>query len=140
MLFNRHLFVIVFSIFFIGVIVWWQNPSAAVSAMASGDYSSNPYSTVKNYWKRLDYRQFDLALEMIGESAKNDHAALQRQLSANPFLSIQKLEIADTPLEHTFEVKTVMGSVIDPKTESTYIVNVDHSDKGWVIASIKRLD
>lgn len=137
MLFSRHLTIIVFSVFFIGAIIWWQEPETAVSAMARGEYNTNPYSIVKNYWQRMDHRQFELALEMTGPEARNDHLAIQEQLSANPFLSIQKINIELTSEQNMFLVETTLGSSIDEKKRIAYLVLVEQAPGGWKITSLK---
>ena len=119
MLFNRHFFIIVFSVLFIGMIFWWQKPEAAASAMSRGEYTFNSYSLVKNYWKRLDYRQFELASEMTTLKA-----------------SIQKVSIELTTKKNIFLAKITLGSVIDKKQENDYLVNVEQTEKGWLITSI----
>lgn len=139
MLFNRHFIIIVFSISFIGMIFWWQKPDTAVSAMARAEYNSNPYSIVKNYWKRLDYRQFELALEMTEVKASRDHAKIERLLTENPLLSIQKTIIQVTPEENTFMVKTTFGSLVNEKQEINYLVRVEQTKKGWLISSIEAI-
>lgn len=137
MFLNRHLVILLFSVLFIGVIFWWEEPETAVSAMARGEYTSNPYSIVKNYWKRLDYRQFDLALEMTDESARKDHAKIQQMLTENPFLSIQKTNIQVTSEKDTFLVENTLGSSIDQRKEINYVVKVEQTSGGWRISSLK---
>jgi len=136
MLFNRHLFIIMFSVFFIGVIFWWQKPAATVSAMAGGEYYANPYSLVNTYWKRLDYRQFNLAEDMIAGSASQEHNRLQKKLTDNPLLSIQKVEIHNTLEKNILAVKITIGSVIDKKEEINYLISAGQSDRGLIITSL----
>jgi hypothetical protein len=136
MFLNRHFFVIVFSVLFIGIILWWQNPETAALAMSRGEYNSNSYNVIKNYWKRLDYRQFELASEMITQNARKDHADLENLLTQNSLLSIQKVGIELTSKENEFLVKATLGSVIDQKQEINYLVNVEQTEKGWLITSI----
>lgn len=136
MLFNRHFFIIVFSIFLIGIIFWWQSPDTAISAMAKGEYIANPYNTVKNYWKRLDYRQFDLAFEMTSDTARADHINLVKLLTENSLLSIQKVEIEMGNEPNLFVVKTSYGSIINPKKEINYLINLEKAQEGWLITSI----
>lgn len=139
MLFNRHFFIIGFSVLFIGMIFWWQSPQTTVSAMAGGEYTSSPYSIVKNYWEKMDYRQFELALEMTALPAGEDHTAIEKLLTNNPFLSIQKTNIEGTPEENTFLVKITLGSVMDQKQEVDYLVRVERAQKGWLITSLKAI-
>ena len=139
MLFNRHFYFLILSVFFIGIIFWWQTPENAVSAMVKGDQSSNPYTVVGNYWKRMDYRQFDLALEMMSENAKNEHVYLEEILTANPFLSIQSV-ICDTELkQNEMIVKIIFGSAIDEKKQANYAFKLERIDGDWLISSIKPL-
>ncbi|HHV64742.1 MAG TPA: hypothetical protein GXX46_06700 [Peptococcaceae bacterium] len=137
MLFNRHLIIFAFSVLFLGIIFWWQKPEVTVSAMARGEYISNPYSIVKNYWKRMDYRQLDLASGMTALEAQAEHATLANLFKTNPFLSIQKTTIETTPTENTFLVKLILGSVIDEKKETNYLVKVEPINGEWLITSIK---
>jgi hypothetical protein len=136
MLFNRRFFIIVFSVLFIGMIFWWQKPEAAASAMSRGEYTFNSYSLVKNYWKRLDYRQFELASEMTTLKARRDHVDLEKLLTEKPLLSIQKVSIELTTKKNIFLAKITLGSVIDKKQENDYLVNVEQTEKGWLITSI----
>lgn len=137
MLFNRHLVIIMFSVLFIGVVFWWQNPSVAITAMSKSDYAWNSYTAVKNYWKRIDDRQFDLAKGLVAQQAIEEHNAIQNRLKENPLLRIQKVEIESALEAHTYSCKVTIGSIIDSRQEHTYLTNVDKSDKGWVITSIK---
>ena len=137
MLFNRHLFIITFSIFFIGVIFWWQNPNIAVTAMTKSDFAWNSYTAVKSYWTRLDNRQFDLARALISEDAVEAHNGIEGRLDENPFLSIQKLEILKTSEAHKYICVVTTGSVIEAKEEKTYYIDVQASEKGWIISSIQ---
>lgn len=137
MLFNRHFIIMSLSIFLIGVIFWWQNPTVAITAMSQSDYSWNSYTAVKSYWKRMDNRQFDLARELVTEEAVDDHNAIQQKLMASPLLSIQKVEINNTQEADTYICNVSSGSVIDNREEGEYLINVQTSDKGWFITSIK---
>lgn len=139
MLFNRHLFIITFSIFFIGVIFWWQNPNIAVTAMTKGDFAWNSYTAVKSYWTRLDNRQFDLAEALITPEAAEAHNSLQARFDEDPFLSIQKIEVENTYKADSFICKVTMGSVIEDRKEHTYSIDVNASEKGWRISSIKKI-
>ena len=137
MLFNRHLFIITFSVFFIGVIFWWQNPNIAVTAMTKGDFAWNSYTAVKSYWTRLDNRQFDLARALISEDAVEAHTVIEERLDENPFLSIQRLQILNTSEADRYVCKVTMGSAIDEKEEQAYYIDVQASEKGWIISSIQ---
>jgi hypothetical protein len=105
--------------------------------MARGEYISNPYSVVKNYWKRMDYRQLDLASGMTALEAKDNHAIMAKLLTENPFLSIQKTVIENTSDENTFLVKLVLGSVIDEKQELDFVVRLEAINGEWLITSMK---
>jgi len=139
MLFNRHFFIICFSVFLIGVIFWWQKPVGAVSAMSGGEVRTNPYHTVKNYWKRLDYRQFDFAREMVAATAILEHQQLEKILQDNPLLSIQKVDINNTQDNSIFNVKITSGSVIDTQKEVLYQIGVGQSDQKFMITSIQEI-
>lgn len=137
MLFNRHFIIMSLSIFLIGVIFWWQNPSVAITAMSQSDYSWNSYTAVKSYWKRMDNRQFDLARELVIKEAMDDHNAIQQKFNVSPLLSIQKVEIENTQEANTYICNLRLGSVIDEREEVTYLLNVQVLEKGWFITSLK---
>ena len=137
MLFNRHLVIMAFSILFIGVIFWWQNPTVAITAMSKSDYAWSSYAAVKSYWKRVEDKQFDLAKGLVGEGAVNEHYDIEERLSENPLVSIQRVMIESTNDAHTYISKVNIGSVIDNREERTYLVNVEASEKGWIITSLK---
>jgi len=136
MLFNRHFTIIVLSILFIGVVFWWQKPDTTVSAMAGGEYSSNSYIVVKNYFKKMDYRQFDLAAGMTTVNSEQETADLKKMLNDNPFLSIQKITVMNTD-ENTFIAEIVLGSSIDEQQTVSYQIDVISTENGWLINSIK---
>ncbi len=136
MLLSRHFVIMVVSVVCIGAVFWWQRPDTAVSAMAGGQYSSNSYSVVKNYFKRMDYRQFDLTEKMTAATAKEESAALQKQLEDNPFLSIQSVDIKNIN-NNTFLVKIYLGSAIDEKRQITYEVKVISNEEGYLITNIR---
>ncbi len=136
MLLNRHFFIMAFSIFFIGVIFWWQNPVASVSAMAGGESYTDPYVMVKTYCKRLDYRQFDLAREMVAPTALPEHRMLEKELKETPFLSIQKVDINNAHKDKLW-LKLTTGSVIDQRKEVNYVISFGQSERGLLITSIK---
>ncbi|RNC29734.1 MAG: hypothetical protein AWM53_00351 [Candidatus Dichloromethanomonas elyunquensis] len=139
MLMNRHFFIILFSIFFIGVIFWWQKPVTAVSAMAGADYHGDPYQMIKSYWRRMDYRQFNLTREMISDTALERHYQIQKNLTDNPLLSIRNVDIEATMEKNTLLARVTSGSVIDPKTEVSYLMHVGESPQGFLITSIKTI-
>lgn len=139
MLFNRHFIIMSLSIFLIGVIFWWQNPSVTITAMSQSDYSWNSYTAVKSYWKRMDNRQYDLARALVTEEAIDGHNAIQDKLKESPLLSIQKVEIENTQEADTYICNVRLGSVIDDREEGTYLINVQTSDKGWFITSLKAI-
>lgn len=137
MLYSRNLIFIILSLMFIGAIVWWQNPQTAISAMAHGNYSPNSYSTVKNYFKYMDLRQFDLAQDLIADEARNEHKEIEAKLSGNPFLSIQKVQINNIPEEENlFYVQVFYGSVVEGKQVINYRIKVGSTEKGRVITSM----
>lgn len=136
MLYSRNLFFIIISMLFIGAIVWWQNPQTAVSAMANSNYSQNSYSTVKNYFKYLDLRQFDMAQGLIADNITSEHMDIESELSNNPFLSIQKVQIDQISEENSFNVRVFYGSVVEGKKVINYRINVDFTERGWVITSL----
>ncbi len=136
MLFNRHFIIMSLSIFLIGVIFWWQNPSVAITAISQSDYSWNSYAAVKSYWKRMENRQFDLARSLVTKEAMDDHNAIQQKFNESPLLSIQKVEIENTQEDDTYICNVRLGSVIDDKEEGAYLLNVQILDKGWFITSI----
>lgn len=139
MLFNRHFIIMSLSIFLIGVIFWWQNPSVAITAMSQSDYSWNSYTAVKSYWKRMDNRQYDLARALVTKEAIDGHNAIQDKLKESPLLSIQKVEIENTQEADTYICNVRLGSVIDDREEGAYLINVQISDKGWFITSLKAI-
>ncbi|NLI93646.1 MAG: hypothetical protein GX434_16075 [Peptococcaceae bacterium] len=139
MLMNRHFFMILFSIFFIGIIFWWQKPVAAVSAMAGMNDYADPYQVVKNYWTKMDYRQFDLTREMVTDSALEQHYKIQKVLMDHPLLSIRNVEIEATMQNNTLLARVTSGSVIDQKNEASYLMSVGKSSQGFRITSIKTI-
>jgi hypothetical protein len=139
MLMNRHFFVVIFSIFFIGVIFWWQKPVTAVSAMAGAGYQTDPYQIVKSYWTKMDYRQFDLSRKMVAATALAQHDQLQKELTDNPFLSIQKVVIENAPAGNACLAKVTTGSAIDPQKEVDYLMNVGKTANGTLITSIQAI-
>ncbi len=139
MLFNRHFIIMSLSIFLIGVIFWWQNPSVAITAMSQSDYSWNSYTAVKSYWKRMENRQFDLARELVTQEAIDDHNTIQQKINESTLLSIQKVEINNTQETDTYICKVRLGSVIDDREDIKYLISVQTSGKGWFISSLKAI-
>ena len=136
MLLNRHFYFLILSVFFIGIIFSWQTPGNSVSAMVKGEQSSNPYAVVKNYWKRMDYRQFDLASELLSEKANKEHVYLEKVLTDNPFLSIQRVD-CETGLNQDEMIVTVLyGSTIDQKQQINYLFKFKYSEGRWLISSL----
>jgi hypothetical protein len=128
MLLNRHFFILVCSIFFIGVIVWWQNPDTAVSAMANGQSYANPKAVIEEYWEKLDYRQFDLASALTSRQAEATNNILQQMFQDNPFLSVQNVEIQNTSAQNSYFVEITTGSSIDQRKVLTYQITVEQQD------------
>jgi len=136
MLLNRHFFILVCSIFFIGVIVWWQNPDTAVSAMANGQSYANPNAVIEEYWEKLDYRQFDLASALISRQAEATNSILQQMFRDNPFLSVQNVEIQNTSAQNSYFVEITTGSSIDQRKVLAYQITVEQQDNGLKIVEI----
>lgn len=136
---NRHFFILTFCVVFIGILFWWQTPAATVTAMAKGESIAKPYNIVKNYWNKLDYRQFHLAEELTAKGAQGDHASMEKIFTENPLLSLQKIDIELTPEHNTFLVKTSYGSLITHKQECNYAVKVDLIEGKYLISSIKTI-
>jgi hypothetical protein len=139
MFLNRHLYILLLSIAFIGIVVWSQRPANVVTAMAGGDCSHNSCDIVKQYFQRMDYRQFDSARKMLAQNAPEDVRQLEKTLADNPFLSIQKIEIQPADDGSLF-VKITYGSAIDPRETVNYRVEVSQADSGLLITSLKRSD
>lgn len=136
MLFNRHLIILVFSVFFIGVIVWWQKPDTAVFAMANGDDAVHADTIIKNYWERLDYRQMNLADAMTAETALGEHETLAKMFEENPFLSVQDYQIEKTAMPSVYVVTVSLGSAIDKRQEHTYQMQIEKWNNKWMITGI----
>jgi len=139
MLFNRYFFIFVFSILFLGVVFWWQSPGTAVSAMATGENKSDSYGVVKTFFQRIDYRQFDLADNLTTLAAKKDIADLEKRLRENPFLSIQRIYIEQGGAANSYIVTLSLGSSIDEKQTVQYAVQVQPTEKGMCLTSVKML-
>lgn len=140
MLFKRNTVIIMVSILFIAIIIWWQKPGTAVSAMAGGNYQNSSYGVVKNYWEKMDCRQFNIASGMIASTARSEHSLLEKQLANDPFLSVQKVEIDNGPENNTFYATVHLGSVIDQKTEAEYFFQVDSGPQGLFISSMQKFN
>ncbi|RJE46739.1 MULTISPECIES: hypothetical protein [unclassified Dehalobacter] len=136
MLLNRHFFILVCSIFFIGIIVWWQNPDTAVSAMANGQSYANPNAVIEEYWEKLDYRQFDLASALASGQAEATNSILQQMFRDNPFLSVQNVEIQNTSAQNSYFVEITTGSSIDQRKVLAYQITVEQQDNGLKIVEM----
>jgi len=136
MLLNRHFFILVCSVFFIGVIVWWQNPNTAVSAIANGQSYANPKAVIEDYWEKLDYRQFDLASALASGQAEATNSILQQMFQDNPFLSVQNVEIQNTSAQNSYLVEITTGSSIDQRKVLTYQIIVEQQDDGLKIVEM----
>lgn len=139
MFFNRHFFIMIFSLFFMGAIVWWQAPNTAVSAFSETDFASNPYTIVKSFWKMVDLRQFDLAEALVEDKNNTEIKRLKQILNDNPLLSLQKMEIIQNDEYNNFLVNLTWDSVISEKKEMRYFLQLRKSKNGWIIHSIQSL-
>jgi len=136
---NRHFYFLILSVFFIGIIFWWQTPESSISAMVEGKQNSHPLAVVKDYWKRMDYRQFDLASTLVTETAKKEHAYLEKVLTENPFLSIQRITCEAGSNQNEVPVKILFGSAIDEGKQINYLFELELREGRWLITSITSL-
>lgn len=139
MLFNRHFIILICSILFIGVIVWWQRPDTTVLAMANGDDAVYQDTIIKNYWERLDYRQINLAEAMTTVTAKGEHGTLAAMFEENPFLSVQNYQIQSTAIPNTYVVIVSLGSAIDQRQELNFHMQIEEFNGRWMITGIDQI-
>lgn len=133
---SRHFTIMALCLIFIALLFWWQQPEKAVSAMANTSYSVDAYSLVKNYFNKIDYRQFDLAADMIAPSARKESLELERTLKHNPFLSIQTIDVKRLN-EEEFLVSLVLGTTRKEKRFLNYELMVSRTEEGYLITSLK---
>jgi len=146
MRYSRYVWFLGLSLFCLITIIAFKTPQTVVSALADPHYGDSPQKTIQHFWQLMDLRQTDLARDLLimqeGSLEQKEFREWETRLNKDPLLSLQKLEFmnSDSAISQGVVVRVFWTSPIENVQYVTFSINLKHSEKGWRIEGIKRIN
>lgn len=146
MRYSRYVWFLGLSLFCLITIITFKTPQTVISALADPHYGDSPQKTIQHFWQLMDFRQTDLARDLLiipeGSLDQKEFREWETRLNKDPLLSLQKLEFmnSDSAISQGVVVRVFWTSPIEDVQYVTFSINLKQSEKGWRIERIKRLN
>ena len=142
---SRYVWLIGISLICLFTIVFLKTPQTVISTLADPQNGNSPRSTIQHFWNLMDFRQTNLAQELLdvpaGSSDEGEFRAWETKLNKDPLLSLQKVEFMN--LDSSNRQAIVRISWTSPLNEvqsAVFSISLELTDRGWRITSLKRVN
>lgn len=143
---SRYVWLLGISLFCLVTLIVLKTPQAVISTLADPQYGSSPRSTIQQFWKLMDLRQTNLARDLVilsqGSADESEYKVWESRLNKDPMLSLQKVEFMNSDIDgsEAVIVRVSWTSSIQKVQQAMFSMSLKHTEKGWRIQGIKRIN
>lgn len=141
---SRYLWFLMIIMSCLAVMIAWETPQTVVSAMTKPQFADSPRVAVQRFWDCLDTRQLELADQFLlsqdmSPHGKDEIKQWKELVQKNPFLSLKKLELLNSPSQQNMLIRVSWASPLNENLTATYAIETQSTPDGWKISQIKKI-